>query len=99
MTSEQLKKLIKTGENGEVEFKRGRGGVPGDFWPSYSAFANTDGGVIVLGVSEKNGERVIEGVENAKKVRAYLWNAASNLDKVSQRAVEQACLSTAPAGN
>ena len=52
MTSEELKKLIKTGENGVVEFKRGRGGVPGDFWPSYSAFANTDGGVIVLGVSD-----------------------------------------------
>ena len=30
MTSEELKKLIKTGENGEVEFKRGRGGVPGE---------------------------------------------------------------------
>ena len=33
MTSEELKKLIKTGENGMVEFKRGHGGVPGDFWP------------------------------------------------------------------
>lgn len=83
MTAEELKKLIKTGENGEVEFKRGHGGVPGDFWPSYSAFANTDGGVIVLGVSEKNGERIIEGVENAEKVRADLWNAANNPDKVS----------------
>ena len=83
MTSEELKKLIKTGENGVAEFKRGRGGVPGDFWPSYSAFANTDGGVIVLGVSEKNDIRVIEGVENAEKVRADLWNAANNPDKVS----------------
>lgn len=83
MTSEELKKLIKTGENGVVEFKRGRGGVPGDFWPSYSAFANTDGGVIVLGVSEKNGARAIEGVENAEKIRADLWNAANNPDKVS----------------
>lgn len=83
MTIEGLKKLIKTGENGVVEFKRGRGGVPGDFWPSYSAFANTDGGVIVLGVKEDNGVRVIEGVENAEKVRADLWNAANNPDKVS----------------
>ena len=83
MTSEELKKLIETGENGVVEFKRGRGGVPGDFWPSYSAFANTDGGVIVLGVSEKNGVRAIEGVENAEKIRADLWNAANNPDKVS----------------
>ena len=70
MTSDELKRLVEIGENGAVEFKRGRGGVSGDFWPSYSAFANTDGGVI-------------EGMENAEKVRAYLWNAASNLDKVS----------------
>ena len=83
MTSEELRKLIKTGENGVVEFKRGRGGVPGDLWPSYSAFANTDGGVIVLGVKEENGVRVVEGVENAEKVRADLWNAANNPDKVS----------------
>ena len=83
MTSEELKKLIKTGENGMAEFKRGHGGVPGDFWPSYSAFANTDGGVIVLGVKEENGVRVVEGVENAEKVRADLWNAANNPDKVS----------------
>ena len=83
MTSEELRKLIKTGENGVVEFKRGRGGVPGDFWPSYSAFANTDGGVIVLGVKEENGVRVVEGLENAEKVRADLWNAVNNPDKVS----------------
>ena len=83
MTTEELKKLIKTGENGVVEFKRGRGGVPGDFWPSYSAFANTDGGVIVLGVKEENGVRVVEGLENAEKVRADLWNAVNNPDKVS----------------
>lgn len=48
---------IKSGENGVVELKRGRGSVLDDFLPSYSAFANTDGGVIVLGGSEKNGER------------------------------------------
>ena len=83
MTSEELRKLITTGENGVVEFKRGRGGVPGDFWPSYSAFANTEGGVIVLGVKEEYGVRVVEGVENAEKVRADLWNAANNPDKVS----------------
>ena len=30
MTYEEMMKQIKTGENGEVEFKRGRGGVPGE---------------------------------------------------------------------
>ena len=30
MTSEELRELVKTGENGVVEFKCGRGGVPGE---------------------------------------------------------------------
>ena len=30
-----------------------RGEVPEDFWKSYSAMANTDGGIILLGVQEK----------------------------------------------
>ena len=79
MTSEELKKLIKTGENGVVEFKRGRGGVPGDFWPSYSAFANTDGGVIVLGVKEENGVRVVEGGERSGMGLSKLYSTWAEL--------------------
>ena len=30
--------------------RHGRGELPEDFWKSYSAMANTDGGVIVLGI-------------------------------------------------
>ncbi len=43
MNSGEIKSLVKKSENAAVEFKRARGGVPADFWPSYSAFANTDG--------------------------------------------------------
>ena len=57
MNVTDVKRLIESGETEVVEFKRGRGGVPGSFWESYSAFANTDGGVIVLGVKEENGVR------------------------------------------
>lgn len=44
MDGKAIKNLIVAGENDTVEFKRARGGVPADFWPSYSSFANTDGG-------------------------------------------------------
>ena len=84
MTDEELKELIVKGEGDAVEFKRARGGVPADFWPSYSAFSNTDGGVIVLGVREnEKREREIEGLADVEKIKADLWNAANNPDKVS----------------
>ncbi len=83
MRAKEIKKLIAKGENAAVEFKRAKGGVPADFWSSYSAFANTDGGIIVLGISEKEDKPEIEGLANEQKIIADLWNAANNRDKVS----------------
>lgn len=83
MKSEEIKRLVAKSENAAVEFKRARGGVPADFWPSYSSFANTDGGVIILGVREEDGKRVIEGLANTEKIVADLWNAVNNPDKIS----------------
>ena len=83
MDSEEIKRLVAKSENAAVEFKRARGGVPADFWPSYSSFANTDGGVIILGVREKDGKRDIEGLADTEKIVADLWNAVNNPDKVS----------------
>lgn len=83
MKSEEIKRLVAKSENAAVEFKRARGGVPADFWPSYSSFANTDGGVIILGVREKDGKREIEGLADTEKIVADLWNAMNNPDKIS----------------
>ena len=66
MKSEEINRLVAKSENAAVEFKRARGGVPADFWPSYSSFANTDGGVIILGVREKGGKREIEGLADTE---------------------------------
>jgi len=45
----------------EIEYKSAQGGFPKEFWKTYSAFANTNTGIILLGVEEKrNGSFIIE---------------------------------------
>ena len=83
MKPEEIKKLVAKSENVAVEFKRAKGGVPADFWPSYSAFANTDGGTIILGIREKDGKREIEGLLDVEKTVADIWNAVNNAEKIS----------------
>lgn len=52
MAGFELSKLSKYREHNQLEAKKAKGGFPGSFWETYSAFANTDGGIILLGVKE-----------------------------------------------
>ncbi|KTT11306.1 ATPase AAA [Pseudomonas oryzihabitans] len=61
----------------------GKGALPEDFWPTYSAFANTDGGVVRLGVLEKKGQFHLEGIANPTKVRKELFDNLNNRKQVS----------------
>lgn len=63
--------------------KDGRGELPKDFWPTYSAFANTRGGTVLLGVSEKNGEFRVEGILDVDKVRKDLFSTLNDRGKVN----------------
>ena len=83
LTRDDIRRLLAESETDAVEFKKAKGGVPDSFWESYSAFANTDGGVIVLGVAENDGQRTIVGVSDADKMIADIWNAANNPQRVS----------------
>lgn len=61
----------------------GRGAVPDDFWPIYSAMANTDGGVVLLGMRERKGQFEPVGIDSPDKLRTELFNNLNNRQKVS----------------
>ena len=75
--------LQSSTEGIDTEFKSARGGMPGSFWESYSAMANTQGGTIVLGVAEKPTGLVWEGVPDAAQLRTVLWGQLNDRHKVS----------------
>lgn len=80
---EQLK--VKFQEGAEVEYKSAKGGFPQSFWSSFSAFSNTNGGALVLGVKEKNGKFVPDGLTEAQVMsyRKKFWDDAHNKACVS----------------
>ena len=80
----ELSKLEKYQEGNRLEVKSARGGLP-SVWDSISAFANTDGGIIVLGVKEntKTHELFVTGVPDAHKTLEDFLNAAGSSDKLS----------------
>ena len=63
--------------------RHGKGELPKDFWESYSAMANTDGGRIFLGVAEKDGQFRILGIQKPDKVIKDLVDTANNREKIS----------------
>jgi ATP-dependent DNA helicase RecG len=87
---ETLDDIAALRESDEVECKLangrdGKGQIPKDLWQSYSAFANTRGGYIVLGVEELSGGRFAlgKGVIDAERLKRDLFNQLNNPQKVS----------------
>ncbi|MDR5904801.1 RNA-binding domain-containing protein [Franzmannia qiaohouensis] len=86
---DSLEDIAALRESVDVECKLaqgrdGKGALPKEFWPTYSAFANTQGGDIFLGVRERSGGRFeLAGVADPQKVLDDLWTGLNNSQKVS----------------
>ena len=83
--------LIKQRESDKLEFKTAKGGLPKDMWETYSAFANTNGGTIVLGVREKDGKNMPAGLTEdeaqklVKNIYDYIHSNAVNANLINDK--------------
>lgn len=82
MTKSEFNRLIADGETVHLECKLAKNAIPANFWETYSSFANTDGGTILLGVREENHKFSVVGVDDARKILTDFWNTVHG-DKVS----------------
>ncbi|MEM7609965.1 MAG: ATP-binding protein, partial [Myxococcota bacterium] len=86
MTPDELRAL-REGWDFEAKLatgQSGKGELPQTFWETYSAFANTRGGKVLLGAKERSdGSFDFRGIQDARKVETDLWNLLKNPQKVS----------------
>ncbi len=96
MTIEELQELR---ERFDFEAKTaagrdGRGTLPQSFWETYSAFANTEGGLIALGVKETPGKPLdVRGVPEPERLQKELWNGLNNHKIISHNLLTNADVS------
>ena len=78
------------GESDDLEFKSAKGGLPQSMWETYSSMANSQGGIILLGV-ENDG--TVSGLANVSKLRKIFWDMVNNREKVSTNLIGEGDIS------
>ena len=71
-------------EGNRLEVKKANGGLPNSLWETYSSFSNCNGGVIILGVKEReDGSWCTTHLQNRNKLLKDFWDTINNRQKVS----------------
>ena len=91
-SSINIEALLASGERINLECKKAQSNVPVDVWKTYSAFANTYGGTILLGIVEHLKEKDLQkrfqivGVEDSRKIVTDFWNKLISNESATIRA-------------
>src|SRR5690606_34243063 len=84
-------------EGADVEYKSAKGRLPSSLWETYSAFANSGGGTIWLGVVQRDDSHLdVHGIENADKLKTDIWNLVNNREKVSRNLLAESDVKIVP---
>lgn len=85
-----LDKTLK--ENNQLEFKKAKGGLPLSFFETYSAFSNTKGGIVYLGIIEDKENKIIKSaeltLEDIESLKINLFSSLNNKQKVSYNSIK-----------
>ena len=79
-----LAHLEKYRENNRLEAKRAQGGLPRSIWETYSAFANSFGGLILLGVIETENKTLASvPLPDPEELVRQFWQIVNDPTRVS----------------
>lgn len=77
-------------EDEHIEYKEGSKNFPKEAWKTISAFENTDGGLLILGIKEYDKvlhKFKITGVQNSQQVLDDFWSQSTNPQRISYSSI------------
>lgn len=77
--------ILQSNEHVNIEVKAAGKGIPNSIWETYSSFANTFGGAIILGIEENKDtkEFIPRGIHNPQQMLSDIWNMLNNHQKIN----------------